>query len=75
MIVAAFVIAMLFMHYAVVRRLKRLTDATQQISLGKTGAVSAANRSAQRDESTSSHSPPSAAVSIDMAIQRLARSS
>ena len=35
MIVAAFVIAMLFMYYAVVAPVRRLTAATQQISLGK----------------------------------------
>ena len=37
MIIAAFVIAMLFMYYAVVAPVRRLTAATQQISLGKAG--------------------------------------
>ena len=35
MIIAAFVIAMLFMYRAVVAPVRRLTAATQQISLGK----------------------------------------
>jgi hypothetical protein len=75
MIVAAFVIAMLFMHYAVVRRLKRLTEATRQISLGKPGELSAAkiNPGSRNELDQLALATERLRVSINMAIQRLTK--
>ena len=77
MIVAAFVIAMLFMHYAVVRRLKRLTDATQQISLGKPGELQAGkiNPRSRNELDQLALATERLRVSINMAIQRLTKRS
>ena len=77
MILGAFVIAMLFMHYAVVRRLKRLTDATQQISLGKPGELSAANINprSRNELDQLALATERLRVSINMAIQRLTKRS
>jgi len=77
MILAAFVIAMLFMHYAVVRRLKRLTDATQQISLGKPGELQAANINprSRNELDQLALATERLRVSINMAIQRLTKRS
>jgi HAMP domain-containing protein len=75
MILGAFVIAMLFMHYAVVRRLKRLTDATQQISLGKPGELSAAkiDPRSRNELDQLALATERLRVSINMAIQRLTK--
>ena len=77
MILAAFVIAMLFMHYAVVRRLKRLTEATQQISLGKPGELQAANINprSRNELDQLALATERLRVSINMAIQRLTKRS
>jgi len=77
MILAAFVIAMLFMHYAVVRRLKRLTDATQQISLGKPGELQAGkiNPRSRNELDQLALATERLRVSINMAIQRLTKRS
>ncbi len=54
MIIAAFVIAMLFMYYAVVAPVRRLTAATQQISLGKPADLGLARSvAAQRQRAAS----------------------
>jgi HAMP domain-containing protein len=77
MILGAFVIAMLFMHYAVVRRLKRLTEATQQISLGKPGELMAAkiNPRSHNELDQLALATERLRVSINMAIQRLTKRS
>jgi hypothetical protein len=77
MIAAAFVIAMLFMHYAVVRRLQQITAATQQISLGKNvdlpvGRIVNGSRN-ELDQLTLA--TERLRVSINMAIQRLTKKS
>ena len=73
MIIAAFVIAMLFMYYAVVAPVRRLTEATQQISLGKPADLALA-RVSQRS-GNELHQLALATerlrVAINMAIQRL----
>ncbi|HVO90357.1 MAG TPA: DUF3365 domain-containing protein [Casimicrobiaceae bacterium] len=77
MIFAAFVIAMLFMHYAVVRPIKRLTAATQQISLGK-GAdlnLKAVNPRSRNELDQLALATERLRVSINMAIQRLTKKS
>lgn len=75
MILAAFIVAMLFMHYGVVRCLQRITNATQQISLGKNvdvpiGRVAAGSRN-ELDQLTLA--TERLRVSINMAIQRLTK--
>jgi hypothetical protein len=75
MILAAFVIAMLFMHYAVVRRLQQITAATQQISLGRNadlrvGRIVAGSRN-ELDQLTLA--TERLRMSINMAIQRLTK--
>jgi len=75
MILAAFVIAMVFMQFAVVKRLKRLTEATQQISLGKPGEL----RTGKIDPKSHNELDQLALaterlrISINMAIQRLTK--
>ena len=75
MILAAFVIAMVFMQYAVVKRLKRLTDATQQISLGKPGELSAAkiDPKSHNELDQLALATERLRISINMAIQRLTK--
>jgi len=75
MILAAFVIAMAFMQFAVVRRLKRLTEATQQISLGKPGELSAAaiNPRSHNELDQLALATERLRISINMAIQRLTK--
>lgn len=73
MIVAAFVIAMAFMYYAVVAPVRRLTEATQQISLGKAADLGLAH--VRPNSGNELHRLALATerlrVSINMAIQRL----
>ena len=73
MIVAAFVIAMAFMYYAVVAPVRRLTAATQQISLGKAADLGLAR--VHPNSGNELHRLALATerlrVSINMAIQRL----
>ncbi|MEO8674509.1 MAG: DUF3365 domain-containing protein [Casimicrobiaceae bacterium] len=73
MIVAAFVIAMVFMYRAVVSPIRRLTAATQQISLGKAADLGLAKISPKSGNEL--HKLALATerlrVSINMAIQRL----
>lgn len=75
MILAAFVIAMVFMQFAVVRRLKRLTEATQQISLGKPGELSAAkiDPKSHNELDQLALATERLRISINMAIQRLTK--
>jgi HAMP domain-containing protein len=77
MILAAFVIAMVFMQFAVVKRLKRLTDATQQISLGKPGELSAAkiDPKSHNELDQLALATERLRISINMAIQRLTKRS
>ncbi|MFO1323927.1 MAG: hypothetical protein U1F15_07660 [Burkholderiales bacterium] len=77
MIVAAFVIAMVFMHYAVVGRLQKLTEATRPISLGKPGELSAASidPSSRNEFHHLAVATERPRVSINMAIQRLTKRS
>ncbi|HTQ00213.1 MAG TPA: DUF3365 domain-containing protein [Casimicrobiaceae bacterium] len=77
MIVAAFVIAMLFMQFAVVRRLKNLTEATQQISLGKPGELAAAkiDPRSHNELDKLALATERLRISINMAIQRLTKRS
>ena len=73
MIVAAFVIAMLFMYRAVVAPVRRLTEATQQISLGKPADLGLVR--VHPNSGNELHRLALATerlrVSINMAIQRL----
>ena len=73
MIIAAFVIAMLFMYRAVVAPVRRLTAATQQISLGKPADLGLAK--VRERSGNELHQLALATerlrVSINMAIQRL----
>jgi len=73
MIVAAFVIAMVFMYRAVVAPVRRLTAATQQISLGKPADLGLAK--VRERSGNELHQLALATerlrVSINMAIQRL----
>ena len=75
MIFGAFIVAMLFMHFAVVRPVKRLTAATQQISVGK-----GANLNLKTVDGRSRNELDQLAlaterlrISINMAIQRLSK--
>jgi hypothetical protein len=75
MIAAAFVLAMVFIRYAVVVRIRKLTLATQQISVGK-----AANLGAGRIDAGSHNELDRLALaterlrlSINMAMQRLTK--
>lgn len=73
MIVAAFVIAMAFMYYAVVAPVRRLTAATQQISLGKAADLGLAhvNAKSHNELHRLALATERLRVSINMAIQRL----
>jgi HAMP domain-containing protein len=73
MIVAAFVIAMLFMYRAVVAPIRRLTAATQQISLGKAADLGLAKISPHSGNELHrlALATERLRVSINMAIQRL----
>lgn len=75
MILAAFVIAMVFMHFAVVTRLKRLTEATQQISLGKPGELRAGriDPKSHNELDQLALATERLRISINMAIQRLTK--
>jgi len=73
MIIAAFVIAMVFMYRSVVAPIRRLTAATQQISLGKPADLGLAK--VRERSGNELHQLALATerlrVSINMAIQRL----
>ncbi|MEP7181795.1 MAG: HAMP domain-containing protein [Betaproteobacteria bacterium] len=73
MILGAFVIAMLFIFYAVVSPVKKLTAATQQISVGKDADLGLADVPPKSGNEL--HQLALATerlrVSINMAIQRL----
>ena len=73
MIIAAFVIAMLFMYRAVVAPVRRLTAATQQISLGKAADLGLAKISPNSGNELHrlALATERLRVSINMAIQRL----
>ena len=73
MILAAFVIAMAFMYYAVVAPVRRLTAATQQISLGKAADLGLArvNPNSGNELHRLALATERLRVSINMAIQRL----
>ena len=75
MILAAFVIAMVFMQYSVVKRLKNLTEATQQISLGKPGDLSASkiDPKSRNELDQLALATERLRISINMAIQRLTK--
>ena len=77
MIVGAFVIAMVFMQFAVVARLKRLTEATQQISLGKPGELRAGkiDPKSHNELDQLALATERLRISINMAIQRLTKRS
>ncbi len=75
MIVAAFVIAMVFIRFAVVGPIRRLTLATQQISVGKAADLGAAKIDAKsRNElDRLTVATERLRLSINMAIQRLTK--
>jgi len=77
MILAAFVIAMLFMRFAIVGRLKDLTAATQKISLGKPGDLSVAkvDPRSRNELDQLALATERLRISINMAIQRLTKRS
>jgi len=64
-----------FMHFAVVQRLKRLTEATQQISLGKPAELSVAkvNPRSRNELDQLALATERLRISINMAIQRLTK--
>lgn len=73
MILAAFAVSLLFIQYAIVRRIRKLTAATQQISLGKASDLGIAK--VRADSGNELHQLALATerlrVSINMAIARL----
>lgn len=73
MILGAFVISMLFIYYAVVAPVKRLTAATQQISMGKKADLDLASFSPKSGNELHrlAFATERLRVSINMAIQRL----
>jgi HAMP domain-containing protein len=73
MILAAFVIAMVFMYRAVVSPIRRLTAATQQISLGKSADLGLSRISPKSGNELHrlALATERLRVSINMAIQRL----
>ena len=75
MILAAFVIAMLYIRFAIVGRIRDLTVATQQISLGKSGELNVAtiNPKSRNELDQLALATERLRVSINMAIQRLKR--
>jgi methyl-accepting chemotaxis protein len=75
MILAAFVIAMLFMRFAIVGRLKDLTVATQKISLGKSGDLNVVNVDprSRNELDQLALATERLRISINMAIQRLTK--
>ena len=75
MILAAFVIAMLFMRLAIVGRLKDLTVATQKISLGKSGDLNVVNVDprSRNELDQLALATERLRISINMAIQRLTK--
>jgi hypothetical protein len=75
MILAAFVIAMLYIRFAIVGRIRDLTVATQQISLGKSGDLNVAKiKPTSRNELDQlALATERLRISINMAIQRLKR--
>jgi hypothetical protein len=77
MILGAFVIAMLFMRFAIVGRLKDLTAATQKISLGKPGDLSIASVDprSRNELDQLALATERLRISINMAIQRLTKRS
>jgi hypothetical protein len=77
MIVAAFVIAMVFIRYAVVAPIRRLTLATQQISVGRAADLGAAKIDAKsRNELDKlAIATERLRMSINMAMQRLTKKS
>ncbi|MBS0320978.1 MAG: DUF3365 domain-containing protein [Proteobacteria bacterium] len=77
MIIAAFVIAMLYVRFAIVGRVRELTAATQQISLGKTAdlGIRAINPKSRNELDQLAVATERMRISINMAIQRLRRTS
>jgi HAMP domain-containing protein len=73
MILAAFIVSMFFIQIAVVRRIRKLTVASQQISLGKPADLNVANiKDTSRNELHQlAIATERLRVSINMAIQRL----
>jgi hypothetical protein len=77
MILGAFVIAMLFMRFAIVGRLKDLTAATQKISLGKPGdlGLASVDPRSRNELDQLALATERLRISINMAIQRLTKRS
>jgi hypothetical protein len=75
MILAGFIIAMLYMRFAVVSRVRELTVATRQISLGKEADLRLAgvNPKSHNELDQLALATERLRVSINMAIQRLRR--
>jgi nitrogen fixation/metabolism regulation signal transduction histidine kinase len=75
MIVAAFIIAMVFIRFAVVGPIRKLTFATQQISVGKDADLGAAGIDARSGNELDqlALATERLRLSINMAIQRLTR--
>ena len=75
MILAAFVIAMLYIRFAIVGRIRDLTAATQRISLGKSGELKVAtiNPKSRNELDQLALATERLRISINMAIQRLKR--
>ncbi len=75
MILAGFVIAMLYMRFAIVGRVRELTLATRRISLGKEAdlAVASVNPKSHNELDQLALATERLRVSINMAIQRLKR--
>jgi len=73
MIAAAFLVSMLFIQFAVVRRIRKLTAATQQISLGKAADldVSRINPASSNELHQLALATERLRVSINLAIARL----
>ncbi len=77
MIIAAFAIALVFIRYAVVRPIRKLTIATQQISLGKAADLGAARIHAKSGNELDklALATERLRLSINMAIARLTKKS
>jgi len=73
MIAAAFLVSMLFIQFAVVRRIRKLTSATQQISLGKAADLDVAriNPASSNELHQLALATERLRVSINLAIARL----
>ncbi len=75
MIIAAFVVAMLYVRFAIVGRVRDLTEATQKISLGKSAdlGIPTINPKSRNELDQLALATERLRISINMAIQRLRR--